>query len=217
VVQRSKTGCAPLFGVRRAREEGCARFKTAILEDIEKLRSQGLVGVVLSARWNMYQGRPTISDPKGKVLIDESDESQTDPIKNLETGVRTTLSLLTGMGLRVAVVAPLPEQRHWAPYCLARRDVEYCSVSRDEAEANRYDALQALQRAVAAVPGTKLFDSFPGLCDDRRCPAERDGTVLYRDYDHLTASGARSLAPVFAETARWLAEPSREALLRAAE
>ena len=50
-----------------------------------------------------------------------------------------------------------------------------------------------------------------------RCHAERDGTVLYREDDHLTASGARSLAPVFAETARWLAEPSREASLREGE
>ena len=79
-------------------------------------------------------------------------------------------------------------------------------------------AYGALEGAIASVPGSKLIDLFPALCDDRLCPAERDGTILYRDDDHLTASGARSLAPSFAEAARWLlAEPSREAAFRGVE
>jgi hypothetical protein len=41
------------------------------------------------------------------------------------------------------------------------------------------------------------------LCDDKRCFAERDGAVIYRDSHHLTDAGSRMLAPMFQQSAAW--------------
>jgi peptidoglycan/LPS O-acetylase OafA/YrhL len=220
VLRRSMIGCPPLMTVRPMRRgkpnDDCVRFNLAVFEETRRLKEQDLVGIVMSGRWSNYQERPAFNkgDQGERRRLFSDPPNGRGAIEVLEDGMRATLSKLTDLGLKVLVMAPAPEQPYHAPLCLARRDVVHCSVSRHKAEAYRENALGALTRAVAAVPGSRLFDSFPALCDDHHCPVERDGTILYRDDDHLTASGARSLAPWFAEAARWLAEPSREAALR---
>jgi hypothetical protein len=138
--------------------------------------------------------------------------SDTDaPLDVLEAALKHTLATLTDMGLRVVVVAPVPEQRYNVPWCLARRDPVTCSIARQEADSHRADVVAALSRAVAGATSVRLADPFGPLCDARLCPVERERAILYCDDDHLSATGARSLAPWFADTAAWLAGSGRVA------
>jgi peptidoglycan/LPS O-acetylase OafA/YrhL len=211
VYQRSFNGCPPLLGVMPTRngrsQSGCDTFNQAVLAEIRERRGRGLAGVVLSARWAVYDGRPSFSvHEQGRRMRFIKHAGDTDaPLEVLEAALKHTLATLTGMGLRVVVVAPVPEQRYNAPWCLARSDAATCSVPKQEAERDRADVLAAMSRAVAGASSVRLADPFGPLCDARLCPVERGGAILYSDDDHLSATGARSLAPWFAEAAAWLA------------
>jgi hypothetical protein len=76
--------------------------------------------------------------------------------------------------------------------------------AREDAENNRADVLASLATTVSGA-SVRLADPFGPLCYSRGCPVQRGGAILYRDDDHLSASGARSLAPWFAEFAAWVA------------
>ena len=60
---------------------------------------------------------------------------------------------------------------------------------------------QALARRVLAdaarSSGALVVDPMRAICDASRCHAMREGTVLYKDGDHLSAKGAESLSAVF--------------------
>jgi peptidoglycan/LPS O-acetylase OafA/YrhL len=49
--------------------------------------------------------------------------------------------------------------------------------------------------ATGSQLGVTVIDFTGLLCDDGRCPAVRNGILLYRDDSHLTATAARLLAP----------------------
>jgi hypothetical protein len=208
--QRSLNGCPPLLGVIPTRNgkpsSQCAMFNQAVLAEIRERRGHGLVGVVLSARWGVYDGRPSLSvHEQGRTIRFIKHVGDTDaPLETLEGALKHTLATLTDMGLRVVLMAPVPEQRYNAPWCLARSDAAACSVTREEAESNRADVLATLSRTVGGAASVRLADPFRPLCDARLCPVERGGAILYSDDDHLSATGARSLAPWFTEAAAWL-------------
>jgi peptidoglycan/LPS O-acetylase OafA/YrhL len=217
VYQRSFNGCPPLLGVLPTRNgkpnSGCSSFNQAVLSEIRERRAHGLTGVVLSARWAVYDERPSLSvheQGRRMRLIKHAGDADA-PLKVLEAALKHTLATLTDMGLRVVVVAPVPEQRYNAPWCLARSDAATCSVPKQEAERNRAEVLAAMSRAVGRASSVRLADPFGALCDAHLCPVERSGAILYTDDDHLSATGARSLAPWFAETAAWLAAPGKVA------
>src|SRR6266540_2542018 len=60
---------------------------------------------------------------------------------------------------------------------------------------------QALARSVLGTYAVKynatVIDPLPALCDAKHCHVERDGVVLYRDADHLTARGAHSISYLY--------------------
>jgi SGNH domain (fused to AT3 domains) len=215
VYQRSLSGCPPLLGVmptlngKPNRE--CAMFNQAVLTEIRERRRQGLAGVVLSARWSVYDDRPSLSvwDYGTKFRFIKHAGDTDAPLEVFEAAMKNTLGALTQMGLRVLVIGPVPEQRYNAPWCLARSDPATCSVTRQEAESDRADVLAVLARAVARSSSVRLADPFGPLCDALHCLVERGGAILYSDDDHLTATGARSLAPWFAQSAAWLAGPGK--------
>ena len=56
-----------------------------------------------------------------------------------------------------------------------------------------------LQRLVAEVPGTALFDPFDSVCppDADQCSSHRGSNLLFSDDNHLTNAGAWLLYPRF--------------------
>jgi peptidoglycan/LPS O-acetylase OafA/YrhL len=211
VLPRTMSGCPPLLNVNIMRagksRDDCARFNTAVLEEIdEALHRKELAGVVLSGRWSHYLGRPELNgNPPDDIVADVGRNPSVDAAPGaLAHGLKTALDALTRLGVRVLVVAPVPEQQFDVLSCLARKPVEFCSVARDTAEQHRAVALGLVRAAIDISRGVRLWDTEPALCPDGRCWAERDHIVIYRDNDHLSPSGSRWLAPYFADEAAWL-------------
>ncbi len=219
VLPRTMGGCPPLLDAQivrsgRTREE-CAQFNSAVLDEIGKAARTGeLAGVVLSGRWSNYLGQPELAGDAPDDLVARLGQKPfaSAAPQALSHGLKTTIAALTQRGVRVLVIAPVPEQQFDIPYCLARKSVEFCSVARDTANSHRTVALHIVTEAVqTAAPGVRLWDPEPALCTDGHCWSERDGIVIYRDNDHLSPSGSRWLAPHFAEAAAWLAGAPQKA------
>ncbi len=97
-------------------------------------------------------------------------------------------------GAKVVIVdTPWGDQD--APACLSRNrgDVRPCAVPRSMLT---WGGVPEREKAAAKVADAALLDFSRVLCDRSSCPVAADGFIRYRDDHHLTASFARSLAPV---------------------
>ena len=52
----------------------------------------------------------------------------------------------------------------------------------------------SVERAAARAVGALTFDPIDLICDQRVCPLERDGLVVFKDPGHLSANFNRTLA-----------------------
>lgn len=78
-------------------------------------------------------------------------------------------------------------------------DWDACDVARDEV-VNQFDAFE---RAAAQVDGVDFIDMWRYFCDDEVCPVVWGGVGVYRDYNHVSARYAETLAPfLYREIAR---------------
>jgi hypothetical protein len=216
LLPRWMSGCPPLLGVvpldsrRPQAQKDCLLFNNAVMAEIGQLRREGrLAGVVLAARWSMYLDRPSLVREAGRALWQDGRLMEGDSaVIALMDGLRSTLNAL--QGLKILVVAPMPEQRFEVPPCLVRRSLEYCSISRRIAEESRSLALRAVRQAIGDASAAQLWDPLPALCDEGHCPAERDGIIMYLDDEHLTYAGSRQLGPSLQESTAWKAVLSED-------
>jgi peptidoglycan/LPS O-acetylase OafA/YrhL len=94
-----------------------------------------------------------------------------------------------------AVIVDVPGSAYDVPACLARNrsNVMECATPRRLA-ANARHAL--LEETATQISGATLVDMTDRICTPEVCPAVIDRMITYRDNQHLTATFARSLAPV---------------------
>ena len=69
---------------------------------------------------------------------------------------------------------------------------------RAEYQSRHQDALAMLKNIAALSPDVTLLDATQGLCDSRFCYGAREDVPLYRDDNHLSEVGNKSLSGVFA-------------------
>ncbi|MFN6132187.1 MAG: acyltransferase family protein [Synechococcaceae cyanobacterium] len=134
-----------------------------------------------------------------------------DPAANL-TAWGESIGALAGrlqrQGGTLVVVAPTPEQRtRFGHPQLCRSDwcrprlPEVCrrsSTSRAQLVKDRQPILQVLRRQASRHPNLLIFDPFDRLCPaGGDCATELNGSVLFRDKDHLSAAAVRRLTPDF--------------------
>lgn len=120
-------------------------------------------------------------------------------VKNLRShddwrdGYRRTL---TSLGPRQAIlINSTPSFRDSIPECLARsvsRKSGDCSAPRSEAIDPR--TIRAEKEAAQGLVNVRVLDLTGQLCGPVRCEPVRNGQVVYRDTNHITASYARNLA-----------------------
>jgi peptidoglycan/LPS O-acetylase OafA/YrhL len=205
VLVRSFSRCPPIDGFTHevaAVEAGCRAFNQAMLAEIAALRPQGLEGVVLAGRWLRAFGAPPLSGLRA------GNANGLDHPAAAE-GLARTVAELRGLGLKVVIVAPLPELPYDAPACLARRPSGHCDVPRQEALAQRAEVMRLLQAAAGGASGVLVLDFFDAVCDEAACRAAKDGDIHYRDDHHLTAAKSRDLLPLARAALEQAAAPSR--------
>lgn len=205
--QITKALCPPLLGVApavapRNMREDCKRFNAETVEWI--LATPSVKQVVLSARWPIYLGR---SWPRhGVTPILTSGEAvpndASGAIAAFETSLDSTLKALTGKGIAVVVLAPLPDLYQGGAKCIGRSkslgwDPGRCAVSARETVDRMRPVEDAIRKVAARYSAAVVIDQASLFCDERYCRPLRDGVVVYRDDNHVTPAGAKLIVDQF--------------------
>jgi hypothetical protein len=215
-----EAGCPPLLDVdlgNRATER-CRAYNSSVLALIA---ARHIPVVFMVALWPKYVHRAELPneganfDPAAPVPL----EDWSAPVAQ---SLDRTLADLGGLGTRTVMVMDVPEIGYLVPEALAKAALggrasdiapSWDSVSKRQALARR------VLETYAAKHDAAIIDPLPALCDRIRCQVQRDGIVLYKDSDHLTASAARSLAyiyvPFFKTLVSGLAQAGDAALIQA--
>jgi SGNH domain (fused to AT3 domains) len=154
---------------------------------IDQLRADGPVDAVVVTHTSGYLGALLRPDGSWVRTRDSGGVWQ--------AGFARTLRALAGVARKVVVLRDVPRPNGDLPACLAKhaRDITSCQAPRKDAFFNAlYDAEHA-----AADDRTAFVDLDDVLCPGDPCPVVWwDGTVMYRDSHHMTASLSVRLAPL---------------------
>lgn len=113
-----------------------------------------------------------------------------------EAGLEATVAALAGWAGEVVLLADTPKAPSNVADCLTMavwrgRDAGRCDF---EASPGIHGEIAAAEARVAArTPGVRRIDLTDAVCRGGVCRVWEEGTVLYRDTNHLTAAGARRL------------------------
>ena len=191
IVAMVKGGCpvpdmSGLMSRRTARNfTECDRYREAMLRRIVAMRP---AAVVLSS-WDHYvpvNGRP--------------DRWQVTTAM-WEQGLRRTYSRLAAAGVPTVAIRGTPRTPFDVPECLSRRVAgvpfsQPCVYSRDGSVSGD---TRAAQTAAARGLPIRFVDMNDQVCSTSVCSVVRDGTIIFTDDNHLTASFSRMVAPVLGD------------------
>jgi hypothetical protein len=204
MLARIRGGCPPIQvsapRIDDFKQEACTAFNELVLSEIESLSKQDVVGVIISSQWTSMQGKTLLRS--GDATFDGE---KTPQLRNLDDVLRKTIDRITHLGLRVVIFGPIPDQHYSGPSCVARRPARDCSVPLETQLAYRADVIRVLTSIAKNNDRVRHADPLHQLCDGNDCPILLDGVVLYKDDDHLSASGAMRLASWFHPYVEWLA------------
>lgn len=120
-------------------------------------------------------------------------------------GTARILRVLSPASGHVYLMRGTPHLPFDGPDCLSAQDwLPWLHVQRPRCEAvasNTHDddVYRWLQLAASRFDNASTVDMNPLICPDGECRATRNGLVVFRDSQHLTASFMRSLAPALQE------------------
>jgi hypothetical protein len=163
----------------------CARWRTSVLEHLAADRP-ALV-LVSNSRWIFP--------------VEAADRT----VARQGAALARMIERLPG---QVVVVADTPAWNRDVPACLSAhpRDIRVCAMPRKLAFSG---GMLARERAATRATGAGLVNLTRAICDADPCPAVVNGRIVLRDSHHLTATFARSLAPVLNEALARLLEAAR--------
>jgi peptidoglycan/LPS O-acetylase OafA/YrhL len=202
----ARGGCPPLTGVRvrvfGRFNRGC---ETAAAETLDRIvADRRLKLVVLAARWPLYRDAPPFYDVNSpRVAVDTLARPGVKPA--LAGPLTATLDAIARRrpDLRVLVIGPVPELTLAPPECLAQQRLlggrpEVCAwVEAGPPLARAMPAEAQIRAAVEDRPGVVAVFPTETLCAYDGCVGMIDGRPVYFDDDHLSASGARRLVPLW--------------------
>jgi hypothetical protein len=204
------TGC-PFVDIRiieaGASENDCYRFDTQSLSALVRTRPEI---VVIANRDDETIDRSYLGfvSPSGHVTDDTAQKARL-----WGQSLVRILDRLDQAGVQVVLVRPVPAMPAAPAACAVLLVLtESCksSVTREHVAAalRLTDMTQA--RATSAAPHTRIVNFENDLCGPSSCSTlKNDGTVLYRDNDHLTAAGAQLLTNHFYRLFTFVPDKSR--------
>ncbi|MEL6605284.1 MAG: acyltransferase family protein [Cyanobacteria bacterium J06614_10] len=212
----ANAGCPISLNVLRRRAEGgmytkCNDYVVSMLALLRERARPGDV-VMIAARYRAYLTdvspislEDTVSYSEGAYDLFQDGEllSKVDAQQQIAADLASIADSFASEGVSVVLSAPLPEHRMRAEQCLpvwfsAGSGLKpECFVSRTENLAHRQPMVSMLQEVANETAQTVLWDPFDELCPDAQCSHFREETPIYRDDDHLSLHGSKSLAPNF--------------------
>jgi peptidoglycan/LPS O-acetylase OafA/YrhL len=156
-------------------------------------------------KWNQAVLATLLADPpdvvvtsqhKPDALNDPADSAKGSSPAAMIRGLRDHWTRLSQAGITIAVVLDNPHPPTAATYSCVdehRADPDACTF--DRAPAERVGASSSLLAAAKTVPDVAVVDLNDAICDGSRCPAVRDGLLVYRQTSHLTKTFVDRLRP----------------------
>lgn len=218
VQMRILHGCPPFDGalpyVRGEWRKHCVVHARAVWKELEKKPSNNIKGILLNASWNLYLKSNNSFLLQGNYNEREFDDRLMQSSASFlvyENSLIHVANRLKRIGVNLLLVAPTPGVPWSAPECVARGDSRDCNSTREAAEKQRKDVIVIMQRLAQRFDNVRIWDPLPAFCDAKLCYGSRNGQVLYRDTNHITASFARTLAPSLAPFMPWLLQRDKPA------
>lgn len=153
------------------------------------------------AEWNRKALRRIVEAKPDLVIIAQSSGALTEIARDQRRGsgeivrrMATAWREVGGTGARMIALHETPRLGWDAADCLSRpsASIEGCSQWR----ARAVPVMSAISLAVAEVPGIRLIDMTDALCTSDRCAPVVGNVLVWRDKHHLTATYARTIAPM---------------------
>lgn len=204
IIQATRIECGPVLGLSplnyahpRYWSESCAKFNESVFDYLAK--HPEIDTVVLSSALTQYVPG---AEAHWKYLVKTPDGFSEGPQSTalLLKALATTVSEIRRLGRRVILMAPPPEAPFHIGRCLERTaagkptitDHADCTFTLEEYREHRREVLSFLNQ-VRAQDVAPILDLDDRLCGIGRCQTRLNGTMLYRDEDHLSAAGSVEL------------------------
>lgn len=190
---------APMSG---AADAGCVAFNIAATRKILSESQPGDVVLLSSLRLERYGDQWAsfeVGDMYSKMYSPEKMSQRRAALEE----ARQWLKAFSDHQLRVIFTAPTPVFKappyrcsDWFnrmnPICVGQNQ-----IPRHELERLRQPILDAMRTLEDEFPGVSVVDTFPVLCPEPVCRADKNGRPLFFDGDHLSGYGDFVVYPVF--------------------
>jgi len=192
-------GCPPLIGITLFYYSDtfrCIEVNDAVLRLLARTH---ITTVIMHARWVFVVNGTHYRNERGKPMV-YSLEGKLFKQDAISAALDRTLQLLTNQGIKVYLVAGIPEIGFDVPSALGRRKIFGWSVdirpSLIEFNRRQKNVLEMLEYYTRKY-GVEILYPHQALCDKEKCAVEIDGASLYFDNNHLSEFGAESISYMF--------------------
>jgi hypothetical protein len=174
----------------RAEYSTCRAWRAAVLQRLERV---GRLEAVIIGRAHWYSDLLVLD---GKPLSEEQSEPA------WKAGLERTLAVLSRIAPRIVLIQPPPRPASDVPACISKNptDKSRCSFVHDPTQWNDRFIAHAETALVARTANVHVIDLTQQICPTQPCSVYApDGTVIYRDFHHITATFSTSLWHVMGE------------------
>ena len=153
-------------------DEGCIAFNAAAAEEVAELAPDALL--TLATR-DVRPGLTEVTPP----------------------GFVEAWSAMNDAGVPVVAVRDNPRPPFSVPDCVSQegRHAEACGMPRHDV----YPTLPPYAALPDVPPNVSFIDTAPAICGPELCRSEVGNVLVYMDDNHLTATYAETMAPLFAD------------------
>ncbi len=216
VIDFSRAGCLPLYGVDRYDSRGkpgvCPQVVAKALDYFE--RADEIETLILSSMGPVYltgaafRGKD-MARVRGMQINYALDPQIKDRWLIYERALRNTLTRLNRVGKRIIFVIDIPELGVDPLFCdtegktvkflgtefrIREPNNQQCYVSRHDYEERTRRYRELTKNIISEFPDVSIFDPTDLFCDQLVCRGIHENKALYRDADHLSEFGSEFVA-----------------------
>ncbi len=194
-------GC-PLVSLQQWRNPaaGCPDYDASVRADIARRAGPGDVVLLSSLRLPRLADQFERYDAGAAQESEHSAQAAAGRVREIEQAIAQWRPLADA-GVRILLEAPKPVLPAPPYRCSDRFNAgnAICAgglhIPRTTMEQFRAPALQGLRAVAAGLPGARVWDPLPVLCEADVCASQRDGRPVFFDGDHVSGHGNRLLLP----------------------
>jgi len=200
----TRSACPPLISIERPNRTSCHKFNQAVLGKISN--TPEIKTVILAARWALSttgtRYKRESGNPVQLVDIQSLNDTSLSNFSLFEIGLKRTVDKLRSLGKNVVLVMPVPEIGFDVPsaYFISKitgRDVSAIISPTLEEYTQRIKEVAFVFTKLMKDPHVHVADPASYLCKEDYCQVVDQGTLLYRDDNHLSVFGARYISHAF--------------------